>query len=51
VRVYINATSTPHQKNRIRRQSRALACIGPHSQAFNPAKVPSSPPIVSYLIQ
>jgi hypothetical protein len=51
VRVYINATSTPHQKNRIRPQRRALVCIGPHSRAFNRAKIAVGALRGAYLIR
>ena len=51
VPVYINATSTPHQKNRIRMQSSALACIGPHSQAFNRPKMAIEHVQGAYLIR
>ncbi len=51
VPVYINATSTPHQKNRIRMQSSALACSGSHSRAFNRPKTAIEHVQSAYLIR
>jgi hypothetical protein len=48
---YINATSTPQQKNGIRTHSRALAGIRRHSRAIDPAKMPVGSISSTYLIQ
>jgi len=45
LRIYINATSTPTQKNGIRVGSPTLACIGPHLWALDPDETSVVPPV------